>query len=152
MNLILQLFHKLNRLRCFITRPITVGVRVLLVRESQVVLVKHSYESLWYIPGGGVKKNETVEQAMRREAAEEVGATLGDVRLFGVYTNFYEYKSDHVIVFICEDFSIQDHKSFEIEQIAFFPCDALPANVSPGCRRRIEEYQRGQRTAITAPW
>ena len=76
MNVITRLLHRINRLRWRITKPITVGVRLLLVRERTVLLVKHTYHRRWYLPGGGVCKGETLEDAARREAAEELGATL----------------------------------------------------------------------------
>ena len=153
MNFLLQIFHGLDRLRCFLTRPLTLGVRVLLVRDQQVLLVKHAYAPYcWYIPGGGVKKGETLEQAMRREAAEEAGATLGDVHLFGVYTTFSDYKSDHVVVFVCEDFEAYGRKSVEIEAFGWFALDALPEGVSAGSQRRIEEYACGKTASVVGMW
>ncbi len=79
-------------------------------------------------------------QAARREALEEVGATLGKLRLFGVYTNFYEFKSDHVIVFACDDVALTGETDHEIACFAWFGFDALPDDVSPGSRHRILEY------------
>ncbi len=89
----MRLLYQLDRLRLYITRPITVGVRLILTNDQSILLVKHTYQQHWYLPGGGVKKGETLEQTARREMAEEVGAKLGRLRLFGVYTNFYEYKN-----------------------------------------------------------
>ena len=62
-----------------IARPITVGVRVFLVRDGMLLLVRHTYQDAWYLPGGGVEGGETLEEAIRREAAEEVGAELGEL-------------------------------------------------------------------------
>ena len=85
-------------------------------------------------------KGETIEQAARREAAEEIGATLGQMRLVGVYTNFYESKSDHVVVFSCNDFTVSGETDSEIETYGLFGLNDLPACTSPGTLRRIEEY------------
>jgi 8-oxo-dGTP pyrophosphatase MutT (NUDIX family) len=38
----------------WITRPVIVGVRVILARDGQILLVRHTYEDLWFMPGGGV--------------------------------------------------------------------------------------------------
>ena len=135
-----------------LTRPVTLGVRLIAVRDGTVLLVRHTYQSQWYLPGGGVKRGETLEQAVRREAAEEVAATLGDVRLLGVYTNFYEFKSDHVIVFVCDDVVVQGKYSHEIEQYGFFTFDDLPPDTSPGSRRRIAEFCDQAAGSIVRMW
>lgn len=130
----------------------TVGVRLMMVKDSQVYLVKHTYQRQWYLPGGGVKKGETIEAAARREAAEELGATLGELRLLGVYTNFYEHKNDHVMVFSCEDFALTGDGDSEIERIRAFGFDELPEGVSPGSLRRIEEYLRLDGCPVVGMW
>lgn len=135
--------YALMRTRWFFTRPVTLGVRLLLVRDGEVLLVRHTYQDAWFFPGGGVKRGEDLEEAARREAAEECGATLGALELFGVYTHFYSRKSDHITAFFTRDFSLTGKSDLEIERVAFFPLDALPVDLSPGCRRRVEEFQRG---------
>jgi ADP-ribose pyrophosphatase YjhB (NUDIX family) len=123
-----------------VARPITVGVRAVLVREGQVLLVRHTYQDHWYLPGGGVKRGETLTEALMRELREEVGARVGNVALLGMYSNFYEHKSDHVAVFVCTAFELGDAQNAEIETSAFFALDALPPGASPGTRRRIADY------------
>ncbi len=149
MSLYARARYKLSQLGWFLTRPLTLGVRVLLVRDGRVVLVRHTYRDQWYLPGGGVKKGETLAEAARREAREEVGATLGALELWGAYSTFDEMKSDHVILFLCRDWTIpagragQQDAQHEIERVELFPLDDLPAELSPGTARRLEEYRRG---------
>jgi len=119
---------------------VTLGVRILLVRDGKVVLVKHSYQDAWFLPGGGVKRGETLEQAIRREAAEECGAVLHQVDFIGTYTNFVEYKSDHVSLFLSKDFTLHEKRDHEIEMVSTFPFEELPANTSPGSRRKIAAF------------
>jgi 8-oxo-dGTP pyrophosphatase MutT (NUDIX family) len=139
-----RLGYALCRLYWHVTRPMTVGVRCVLVQEGKVLLVRHTYQRSWYLPGGGVKRGETLEQAVRREAAEEVGAALGKLGLLGVYSNFWEGKSDHVAVFSCEDGTLTGKTDGEIERFAWFSPQALPEGTSPGTRRRLLEYlERG---------
>ena len=145
--------HLLNRIRWYVTRPITVGVRVLLVKDDEVMLVKHTYSRHAYLPGGGVKRGETIEEGIRREAAEEVGAELGELTVLGIYTNLFEYKSDHVVVFVCDDFTITPVTCAEIEYCEFRRFTDLPPKTSPGTRRRIEEYAWGAaEQSIVAEW
>ncbi len=137
------MLYRLGRLLWRFTRPTTVGVRLILVQEGAFLLVKHTYQAGWYLPGGGVKKGETVEEAARREAQEECGARLGDLNLIGVYTNFYDPKNDHVIVLSCDAFTLSGETDFEIECPDFCRAADLPAYLSPGSRKRIKEYARG---------
>lgn len=115
-----------------------------MVREGQVLLVRHSYQDAWFLPGGGIKRSETLEQAARREAREECGATIKQLEQRGAYTHFYAYRNDHVILFITKDFELSGKMDLEIDQVAFFPLDDLPKDISPGSRRRIEEYVAGE--------
>jgi 8-oxo-dGTP pyrophosphatase MutT (NUDIX family) len=133
-------------------RPVTVGVRLLLLREGEILLVQHTYQRHWYLPGGKVERGETLEQAARREANEELGATLGALRLLGVYTNFYEGRSDHVVVFICDALTSTGETDREIERFAWFPLRQLPEGVSPGSRHRIAEYAQWDGKAVAWLW
>ena len=137
------LIYRVRRLWWRIARPITVGVRVLLVKDGTILLVKHTYQHSWYMPGGGVRRGETLEQAIRREAAEEVGARLDALQLLGAYSSFYEGKSDHVVVFSCTSFALTGETDAEIERFRFLALDDLPAGTSRGTRLRIGEYLRG---------
>ena len=144
MRILLRLAYRALLGYWFLFRPVTLGVRLLLIRADQVLLVRHSYQNAWFLPGGGVKRGETLEQAIRREANEECGAVLHHLELLGVYSQFVEYKSDHSVLFLSMDFSLQGRPDSEIEQVAFFPFDQLPADLSPGSQRRIEEYLGGK--------
>lgn len=143
--------HFVRRLQWRVARPTTVGVRLLAVKEGRVLLVKHTYLDSWYLPGGGVQPGETLREAVIREAAEEAGAGLGDLKLFGVYSNFLEGKSDHIVVFLCEEFSWRKMRSGEIECVDCFAFGELPEDTSPGTRRRIAEFAAGE-MAVAAPW
>ena len=131
------------RIYCFIFRPKTLGVRVMLIQNGQVLLVRHTYLPGWFIPGGGVDRGETLEEAARREAREEVGAEMGALELVGAYTSFGGFKSDHNILFLCTDFSLHGQPDLEIAEVCFFPLEALPENVWPGHRLRLDEYRAG---------
>ena len=152
MKLLPRLIHTLATLRWYLIRPITVGVRVLPIRDDTILLVKHTYQEYWYLPGGGVKKGETLEAAIRREVREEIGAELGNLALVGVYSNFYEYKSDHIVVFLCKDFTLDGKMDNEIAEFRLFKIAELPADISPGSRRRIEGYLREDSSPTVGRW
>jgi len=139
----MRLLYLAFRIYCFFLRPVTLGVRVMMIDKDQVLLVRHTYMDGWFMPGGGVERGETLDYAARREAHEETGAMLNNLSLVGAYTNFTEWKSDHNILFLSTDFTINGEHDLEIAEIRFFPLNALPADLMPGHRRRLEEYQAG---------
>jgi ADP-ribose pyrophosphatase YjhB (NUDIX family) len=144
MNFFIKYLYQASRMLWLAFKPLSVGVRLMMVRDGQVVLVKHVYEPYWYIPGGAVENGETLEEAVRREAQEEVGADLQDLTLFGVYTNNERGKSDHIVVFLTQAFKLTCKGDEEIESCRFFSLDSLPENVSPGSFNRIQEYRNRQ--------
>ena len=136
----------------FLARPLTLGVRVMMIRDGQVLLVRQTYVPGWFMPGGGVQKGETLDAAARREVTEEVGGVLNNLTLVGTYTNFKEWKSDHNILFLSTDFTASSQGDHEIAEIRFFPLDALPDGLWPGHRQRLEEYRAGRTSPQYGEW
>ena len=146
MTLLLRVADRLRRLWWRIAGPRTIGVRGV-VRDDpgRVLLVRHSYgPPLWHLPGGGVKRRESLTDAVRRELREEVGILAGELTLHGAFSNLQEGKSDHIAVFVVETWTEQAADHAEIDARRFFPLEALPDEVSPGTRRRLEELDRGE--------
>jgi 8-oxo-dGTP pyrophosphatase MutT (NUDIX family) len=148
----IRILYFVFRIYCFIFRPIRMGVRVMMFKEGKVWLVRQTYLPGWFMPGGGIKKGETLEEATRREAREETGAELGELTLMGAYSNFTEWKSDHNIVFICTDFEFKSKSDGEIAELRAFALNELPDNIWPGHRRRLQEYQAGIKNPQFGKW
>ncbi|MEJ2411040.1 MAG: NUDIX domain-containing protein [Novosphingobium sp.] len=127
-------------------RPRTLGVRaVVLDGRDRVVLVRHTYGDFWYLPGGGVKKGESFEAALRRELAEEIA--LEDVtveRLVGIYHSRREHKDDHIAIFaVRAEGETQRADRNEVQEVGWFSLLDLPADISPATQRRLDEYRMG---------
>lgn len=126
-----------------IRRPITVGARCAVLDGNRILLVRHTYQDGWLIPGGGVKKGETLREAACREILEECGIEIDDAKLFHVYYSDRQSKSDHIALFMATSFhgvpAISDVA--EIAEVTFFPVDALPERATPATRRRVEELR-----------
>ena len=66
-----------------------IGARAILFDgNSRVALVyEHRYHH-YKLPGGNVEPGENLEQAVRREIKEEVGANIADIRYLGVVHSY----------------------------------------------------------------
>lgn len=53
-----------------------VAIRVLIVQNDKVLLVKEASDDWWAFPGGGVDHGETVESTLIREVEEELGVPV----------------------------------------------------------------------------
>lgn len=62
-------------------------VDVIIRIENRIVLIERANDPVgWALPGGFVDYGETIEQAARREIAEETGLQLSKLRQFRVYS------------------------------------------------------------------
>jgi len=123
----------------------SIGARALVIKDDEVLLIRHTYESGWFTIGGAVDKGETFVQAAIRELQEEVGVTPTEPPvLFGVYFNIYFGRDNYIAFYIVKEFRIEEVYSHEIAEKKWFKFDALPEGISPATKRRIEEYL-GQR-------
>lgn len=139
------------------TRPLTLGVRAVLLREGpdgdEVFLVRHSYVPGWHLPGGAVEARETVGDAVIREVREECAIAIeGRPDLFGLYFNRAASARDHVAVFRARDFRVLERRAadWEIVESGFYPVSALPPNTTRATGARLAEMLDGQ--APSADW
>ena len=125
-------------------RPSVFGAASVIVRSGAVLLVHHTYGELnWEIPGGGADPGESAEAAARREAREETGVTLGELRMTGVYWEPQGAFGWHHFVFRAElapgSAEPRAADTGEISECGWFAPDALPRPLSDFTARRITD-------------
>jgi len=130
-------------------RPLRLSVCGLVVeRQDQqdcVLLVRHTYVSGWYLPGGAVDAGESVQAALARELFEEANVELlASPLLHGLFFKPKGSRRAHVACYVIRNFRISPHRpNFEIAEARFFPADALPEGTSRATRVRIAEVLKG---------
>ncbi len=127
-----------------IARPLTVGVRALVVDgEGRVLLVRHNYIPGWHLPGGRVGKGETAVAAAMRELREEAGViAVVPPRLLGLYGRFGHGGSDHVAVYVVERWAgAVRPDGLEVAEAGFYALSRLPDGTSQATLRRLREYR-----------
>lgn len=137
-KLLIGLMHPLFLL----TRGMTLGVRAACFNEKgEVFLVKHTYLPGWYLPGGGVERNETAIQAVLKEMREEGNLEpVAPVALFHVYYNNRVSRRDHVLLYRTKAQQVAPRPpDGEIAECGFFHPDALPEDATDATRFRLAE-------------
>lgn len=71
-------------------RP-NVGI-ILSNHHGQLLWAKRCGQDAWQFPQGGIKVNESPEEALYRELKEEVGLNANQVRLLGVTRSWLKYR------------------------------------------------------------
>ena len=138
-----RLTSRLAHLTFLLTRPMTLGVRAVVIDKSDcVLLVRHGYVSGWHFPGGGVEAGETCLEALARELEEEAGIALeGPPQLHGLFFNARLSRRDHVAVYVVRAFSVVGARApnREIREARFFARSALPEGTTAATRARLDE-------------
>lgn len=132
-----------------VSRGLTLGAQGCVIdRHNRVLLIQHTYRPGWHFPGGGVEKQESVEQALTRELWEEAGVRLDPQsrpQLFGLYDNHERYPGDHIALYVVRDWSQPDppRPNREIADHQFVDPANLPADIHRPTAARIAEIFAG---------
>jgi len=123
----------------FIFRPSGFGVKCVIYKGSEVLMIKNTYgRGWWTFPGGGIKKGESEENAARREVSEEVGLELKNLKLVGKFLSTLEYKKDNITVFSAEPETLTINlQEAEIQEAKWFSMNALPAQMATIAKRAL---------------
>ena len=153
-SLVERIAMRLAHLSFLATRPMTLGVRgIVLDAASAVLLVRHSYVPGWHLPGGGVEAGETCEAALARELREEANVIVeAPTILHGLFFNAHVSRRDHVAVYVIRRFRVTGERApdREILEARFFARDALPEEATRATRARLGEIFEEQ--PLSALW
>ena len=126
--------HNVNGILGLVTdnaqRP-QVGVGVVFLRDGKVFLAKREGshgEDTWASAGGHLEMEETLEGCARREALEELGVTVGDLR-FLCLSNIVAYGKHYVDIEFLGDIGNQEPRLVEpqgFSQSGWFALESLP--------------------------
>ena len=126
-----------------------VGVGVIFVRGETVFLAKRHGahgEDTWASAGGHLENGETLEECGRREAMEELGVRVGDLRYLCV-SNIIAYDRHYVDIEFLGDIGDQEPQLMEPESFiesGWFHFDNLPQPLFQAMRYALDSYRSGQ--------
>ena len=126
-----------------------VGVGVIFVRGDTVFLAKrhgaHGQDT-WASAGGHLENGETLEECGRREAMEELGVTVEDLRYLCV-SNIIAYDKHYVDIEFLGEIGDQEPRLMEPESFiasGWFSLDDLPEPLFHAMRYALDSYRTGQ--------
>ena len=116
MSLVLRIGSKKDRVRVIVYRD-----------DGDILLVKNRFSrQKWALPGGGVKHNESYEQAAVREVLEEIGLKIHNLQYLGKANSHESYAKFSVRVFAAHTSDCDIKCNFEIMEARWFNRDHLP--------------------------
>jgi 8-oxo-dGTP diphosphatase len=126
-----------------------VGVGVIFMRGGRVFLAKRQGahgEDTWASAGGHLESGETLEECARREAMEELGVTVGELRFLCV-SNIIGYGKHYVDIEFVGEIGNQEPRLMEPEAFidsGWFPLDQLPHPLFHAMRYALDSYRSGE--------
>jgi 8-oxo-dGTP diphosphatase len=111
-----------------------VGVAVIITKDDKVLLMKRKGPhgtGTWTTPGGHLDFGETPEQCGVREAKEEVGLDVVDLRFRAFTNDIFESEGQHYISIWMEGKSTSGEPTIaaedEVAEIGWYAWGALPS-------------------------
>ncbi len=117
-------------------------VDIIIEVDKKIVLIKRKYPPLgWAIPGGFVEKGESLEKAALREAKEETGLDLKNLKQFHAYSDPERDPRFHTIsVVFYANGEGKPEADTDAEELAMFEPGKLPENLVFDHTKILKDY------------
>ena len=109
-----------------------VGTSIIITRDDKVLLMKRKGPhggGTWSTPGGHLDFGESLEDCAAREAKEEVGVDVVDIRFRTITNDVFEAEGKHYLTIWLEGTPVGEPyiaAEQEVEEIGWFAWDDLP--------------------------
>ena len=109
-----------------------VGTAMIITKDDKVLLMKRKGPhgtGTWSTPGGHLDFGESLEECAAREAREEVGVEVVDIRFRTVTNDIFESDGKHYVTIWMEATPTSEPSIVaeqEVEEIGWFAWDDLP--------------------------
>jgi len=126
------------RISYALSRKFLVGMVFFIEREDGLLLVQHSYQKAWTLPGGWLEHGESIEEGTRREMREEFGAEATNIRIAAARAITVRPVIDISVICDLDGKPVADGS--EVVNFSFFKHHELPAEIVASHRAYIDEF------------
>jgi 8-oxo-dGTP diphosphatase len=122
----------------------------LMIKRGREVLLGLRKNSMgageWTFPGGHLENFELIEDCVRREAMEECGVKVKNVK-FQCIANIKKYQKHYLMVGFVSDWKANEPQLLEPEKFEkwqWFNINKLPKNLFGGTSYILKSYKKGK--------
>tara|TARA_B100000029_G_scaffold191164_1_gene189017 strand:+ start:193 stop:624 length:432 start_codon:yes stop_codon:yes gene_type:complete len=118
-------------------------VDVLLFKDNAILLTKRTrnpYKNYWHLPGHMIRKNESMIQAVKRAAKNELNLNVTIKKYVGVFESLNSFRHDISHGFVVKMKSGNIKTDFQSKEMKFFK--RIPRNTIPHQKKMIKEAKR----------
>jgi 8-oxo-dGTP diphosphatase len=106
--------------------------------------VRHHKRKTWEIPGGHIEKDETADEAARRELMEETGALDFTIECVSTYSVFKNGETGYGRLYLADISRLgpvpDTSEIAEVKKIASLPEDLTHPDIQPHLYQRVLKY------------
>jgi len=124
-----------------------VGVAIIITKDNKVLLMKRKGPhgtGTWSTPGGHLEFGETPEECAAREAKEEVGVDVVDIRFRAVTNDLFEKTGRHYITIWMDGRAISGEPTVaaerEVSEIGWYAWESLPQPLFLPLENLVKEF------------
>ena len=115
-------------------------IDVIIIKNHSVLLTKRTqnpHKGSWHLPGNIIRKNETMRQAVKRAAKNELNLNVKIKKYIGAYENLNAYRHDISHGFIVTIVSGNIKTDFQTKELKFFK--KIPKNTISHHKKMIRD-------------
>lgn len=127
-----------------------VAVHLILKEDNKILLLKRKNTGFgdgnYSVVAGHLDGNETVKQAMKREAYEEAGILVEEKDLEIVHVMHTKLEDESIYYFIyCDKYkgNVVNNEPNKCDELSFYDVNYLPDNIIDYVKVGIDNYSKG---------
>ncbi len=116
---------------------------LILFEDDSILLTKRTqnpFKGMWHLPGTMIRKDEKIEEAIKRAGETELGLKVSIIQYVGFFESIDNFRHDISHGFIVKTKKIQIKTDFQSNDYKFFK--RLPKNVVPHHKIMIKSARK----------